>query len=150
MFVFFLPCFCFAQHAETNYRITLCGRPQTLVLNKDEKGKTNGYLEYKFYQSKKRRSRDRRQISIKTDLADSVSQQLVNRLESDGINSLTLCKDDEECNSIQFLDGDYLLIEITHEDNKPMKFEYVEIYPVSEINGRTEKTDLRRGVQNLR
>lgn len=149
LFLFFLVVFLNAQNIKTSYKISFCGKPQKLTLIQYNDGTVLGFLETDFFKQTQMRKGTSIPIKIKTEITNAQTKRLFADLNDLGIESLVNCNTDKECKSVNFLDGNDLIIDLLLEDGTEKRFDYMNIYPLSDINTTQEETELRKKVQNI-
>ncbi len=149
LFLLFLVVSLNAQNIKISYKISFCGKPQTLTLIEYNDGTVSGFLETDFSKQAQMRKGTSIPIKIKTEITEAQTKRLFDDLNDLGIESLVNCNTDKECKSVTFLDGNDLIIDLLLEDETEKRFDYMNIYPLSDINTVEEETELRKKVQSI-
>ncbi|WP_313376577.1 hypothetical protein [Chishuiella sp.] len=149
LFLLFLIVSLNAQNIKTSYKISFCGKPQKLTLIQYNDGTVLGFLETDFSKQAQMRKGTSTPIKIKTEITDAQTKRLFADLNDVGIESLVNCNTDKECKSVTFLDANDLIIDLLLEDGTEKRFDYLNIYPLSDTNTVEEETELRKKVQRI-
>lgn len=128
------------------YEVSFCGKPQIVQLTEYEDGTVEGLLKTELI--KEESSGKEIKINRKIIFSDSITKKILTDLENAGIETLIKCEEEEECNSLGFLDGDFIAIN-TVINGKINSFTYSSILPESESNLEFKEIGLRRKVQIL-
>ena len=151
--LFFLLFFILAQNIfsqntilKQSYEVSFCGGPQTVKLIEYQNGKVEGFLKTEL--TKHKTIGKEKQIFKKLSISDTLTKKIIESLKNAGIESLKECNEDIECKEQGFLDGDILAFKIQTNDTIKI-FNFSEIYPESETNGKLEAFKLRRKAQIL-
>ena len=128
------------------YEVSFCGKPQIVQLTEYEDGTVEGLLKTELI--KEESSGKETKINRKISFSDSITKKVLTDLENAGIETLIKCEEEEECNSLGFLDGDFIAIN-TLINGKINSFTYSSILPESESDLEFKEIGLRRKVQIL-
>ncbi|UUF16885.1 MULTISPECIES: hypothetical protein [Flavobacterium] len=150
IFLLFLVLLCqnnFSQNTDIErlYKISVCGRPQTITFIEYKNGIVEGFLETTL--SRKLFIKEK-EIVKKKSFDTALVKKIMTDLKNAGIETLKKCDDDEDCASIGFLDSAHLYFTIQI-DTVSKEFGFDAIYPASQTNGKLEKIELRRKAQFL-
>ena len=85
-------------------------------------------------------------ITIINQINEEVSKDLMLQLKSDGIETIKNCKDDLNCENINFLDGSSTSFKIKTE-KIDREYYFSEIYPISKDH--IETNEIRKQAQNI-
>lgn len=144
--LFYLSINLFSQNI-TEYKISFCGKPQTLQLNQNNNGKITGYLETKLWIKKTLKSRRSKDLTFKKELSKTQAEKLFYKLKNGGIDSLSGCENGNKNEKTAFLDADYLVIDI--KNDKTDHKEFPEVYPLSQNGGKVEENCVRNKAQKI-
>lgn len=129
-----------------SYEVSFCGRPQTVKLIEYQNGKVEGFLKTEL--TKEKSIGKEKQIFKKLSISDTLAKKIIESLKNAGIESLKECNEDIECKEQGFLDGDIIAFKIQTNENIKI-FNFSEIYPESQTNGKLEAIKVRRKAQIL-
>nr|WP_315185920.1 hypothetical protein [uncultured Flavobacterium sp.] len=129
-----------------SYEVSFCGRPQTVKLIEYQNGKVEGFLKTEL--TKEKSIGKEKQIFKKLSISDTLAKKIIESLKNAGIESLKECNEDIECKEQGFLDGDIIAFKIQTNENIKI-FNFSEIYPESQTNGKLEAIKARRKAQIL-
>jgi hypothetical protein len=144
--IFSLSIFCQNNSIKRFYEVSFCGKPQIVQLTEYEDGTVEGLLKTELI--KEESSGKETKINREISFSDSITKKILTDLENAGIETLIKCEEEEECNSLGFLDGDFIAIN-TLINGKINSFTYSSILPESESNLEFREIGLRRKVQIL-
>ncbi len=152
-FVVFLSQFLLSQNSNfVEYKISMIGSPQEIYLIKDNDDIYRGYINAKFYKPNQKflgiLIRKHKDFIIKTDLDPSVVENTMKKLQKAGIETIEDCRNHSDCESINFLDADFLVFKISNSNNYK-EFFFKEVYPENAKKDNIEQNILRRKAQIL-
>lgn len=152
-FVVFLSQFLLSQNSNfVEYKISMIGTPQEIFLIKDKDDTYRGYINAKFYKPNQKilgiLIRKHKDFIIKTDLNSGIVEKTMKKLQKAGIETIEDCRNNVDCESVNFLDADFLVFKISNSENYK-EFLFKEVYPENAKKDNIEQNILRRKAQIL-